>query len=314
MNGTWIDAVVRAVAVAPVVRAVVIDAKGSTPREIGAWMLISRVQCEGTIGGGALEYACVKRARAMLAEERSSLWQRAVESFHLGPELNQCCGGAVTILLEMFGADELVALHAHANRIGDWSTMHPLVTGEPITWVAAGEARFAALGVANAFVEALWPARTPLLLYGAGHVGRALMRALDGLPFVVTWCDSVRAREFADERIVEGDLPELAGQALGGAYHVVMTHSHSLDEEIVAAVLEAGTFGYVGLIGSATKEARFRQRLLKAGIDKATVAQMHCPIGLSGLVGKVPAVIAASIAADLLLRRQKQIDPGAAVQ
>jgi xanthine dehydrogenase accessory factor len=308
MSGSWIDAAVRTAEEGPVVRAVVIEAKGSTPREVGAWMLIARDWIDGTIGGGALEYACIARARGMLSEEHAASWRRAVEHFHLGPELNQCCGGAVTILLERFGGAEVAALEAGAQRGGNVSAVHPLESGRPIEFVLAAPAG------TDGFVEALGPVETRLMLYGAGHVGQALARALEGLPFAVTWCDADRESGPAAAGVVSGDLPVIAAAAPRGAFHLVMTHSHSLDEAIVAAVLQAGTFGYLGLIGSATKAARFRQRLLKAGIDPAQVAEMHCPIGLPGLAGKVPAVIAASVVADVLLRRQKLIDRVGAVQ
>jgi xanthine dehydrogenase accessory factor len=314
MSLTWIDAVVRAAGVGPVVRAVVIDAKGSTPREVGAWMLIGVDHLEGTIGGGALEHACVARARSMLADGAALPWHRVLAHFHLGPELNQCCGGAVMILLERFGPLEVAALGVSAEHHGEVSAIHSLAPGAAITF---GPGRATELGLqsgSDTFVEPLGDVLTPVIIYGAGHVGRALVRALDGLPFAVTWCDAVRAREMADLRIREGDLPAMARAAPHGAYHLVMTHSHTLDEAIVAAVLHAGSLSYLGLIGSATKAARFRQRLLKAGIEPCCVAQIHCPIGLPGLMGKAPAVIAASVAADLLLRRQKRIDPGTAVQ
>jgi xanthine dehydrogenase accessory factor len=314
MSGSWIDAVVRAVTVGPVVRALVIKAKGSTPREVGAWMLISREEVQGTIGGGALEYACIARAHGMLDNSDAAPWVRAVESFHLGPELNQCCGGAMTILLERFGPKEAAVLIAR-----DWvhnfrDVSHPLASGWPISFVTDEPLSPLSNREPLDYIEPLEIARTPLVLYGAGNVGRALARALEGLPFALTWYDAQRKRVLTDGRDVEAELSELAGMGASGSYHVVMTHSHALDEAIVTAVLQDGIFAYLGLIGSATKAARFRQRLLRSGLDPHKVAQMHCPIGLPGLAGKAPAVIAASVAADLLLRRQKQIDPVSAVQ
>jgi xanthine dehydrogenase accessory factor len=315
MSGSWIDVVARAAVLTPIVRAVVIDAKGSTPREAGAWMMIGRDHIEGTIGGGALEHACIARARDMLGDERTLLWRRATENFHLGPELNQCCGGAVTILLERFGSVEAAILKAGAT-IGDGLfAVHPLVSGQPIAFELIADAIAFPSERGRNFVEVVQAARTPLMLYGAGHVGRAVVLALGGLPFTVKWFDARRDGEpNKDAGFVTGDLPAFARAAPHSAFHVVMTHSHALDEEIVAAILETGNFGYLGLIGSATKGARFKQRLLKAGQDPAPVSRIHCPIGLPGLYGKTPPVIAASVAADLLLRRQKQIDPGTAVQ
>ena len=140
------------------------------------------------------------------------------------------------------------------------------------------------------------------------------MQVLDGLPFDVTWGD-VALERFPEQyprgvAVVAGDLPSIAATAAADAFHLVMTHSHSLDEEIVAAVLRRSAFGFLGLIGSKTKRARFRQRLLKSGLERNLVDRMECPIGLAGLAGKAPRVIAVSVAADLLLRRQRSLDCG----
>ncbi len=322
MSTRWIEAVVRAAAVSPVVRAVVIEAKGSTPREVGAWMLITGEGIEGTIGGGALEHACIERARSMLDASDITPWLRTVERFHLGPELNQCCGGAVVILLEVFGAMEAATLAATpANEAAG----RPLLSGVPIRFEAQTEAGLHARIEEGWWAEPVADQRVPLFVYGGGHVGRAVVRALDALPFAITWYDGGREGEPARlKRLTMGpgfrrddegsDVRGVAREAPQQAFHLVMTHSHALDEAIVAAILETDWFGYLGLIGSATKRARFRHRLMRAGMAETAVERIHCPIGLPGLVGKAPAVIAASVAADLLLRRQKQIDQGAVVQ
>ncbi len=307
MSANWVEAVVHAATTASVVRAVVIEARGSTPREVGAWMLISGDVSEGTIGGGALEHACMARAREMLASGDVAPWQRGIERFHLGPELNQCCGGSVTILLERFGAAEAAVLAAADD--GNAFAVRPVVTGAAVAFERAAVVGLQSRAGQDWYAEFIGEWHTPLFIYGAGHVGQALVRVLEGLPFTVTWLDGERDGQRDGEiRADECDTAARAGLAPPGAFHLVMTHSHALDEEIVSAVLGVGHFGYLGLIGSATKRARFRQRLLRAGMTETLVAHIHCPIGLPGVSGKAPAVIAASVTADLLLRRQKQID------
>ena len=156
-------------------------------------------------------------------------------------------------------------------------------------------------------VERFHDPRRPLWLFGAGHVGRALMLALAPLPFDVTWIDeregTFPAATPANVRPVRSAdaAGELAG-APDGAFVVVMTHSHALDLAIVHAALAAGRFGYVGLIGSAGKRARFVRRLREAGVAEARVATLVCPIGMSGIRSKHPAAIAAGVAAQLLER------------
>jgi xanthine dehydrogenase accessory factor len=155
----------------------------------------------------------------------------------------------------------------------------------------------------NAPVQALW-------LFGAGHVGRAMAHALAPLNFAMTWIDG-RAGQLpepalAGVRQLALAMPELAvDEAPPGAIFLVMTHSHPLDEAICEAVLRREDFSYLGLIGSKTKRARFVKRLADAGVSTASLERLICPIGLTEIRGKEPAAIAASVAADLLLRRER---------
>ena len=154
-------------------------------------------------------------------------------------------------------------------------------------------------------VERFCDLRRPVWLFGAGHVGRALMLALAPLPFDVTWIDE-RADAFpavtpANVRPLRSAGPaQEVVRAPGGALIVVMTHSHARDLAIVHAALAAGRFGYVGLIGSASKRARFARRLREAGVAEARIAALVCPIGLPAIRSKHPAAIAAGVAAQLL--------------
>ena len=159
----------------------------------------------------------------------------------------------------------------------------------------------------DTIVERFHDPRRPVWLFGAGHVGRALMLALAPLPFDVTWVDE-RADVFpaavpANVRPLHSTDP--AGdvaRAPDGSLIVVMTHSHARDLAVVHAALAAGRFGYVGLIGSASKRARFVRRLREAGVAQARIAELVCPIGLTAIASKHPAAIAASVAVQLLER------------
>ena len=165
-------------------------------------------------------------------------------------------------------------------------------------------------------VERFSDPRRPVWLFGAGHVGRALMLALAPLPFDVTWIDE-RADAFpaampANVRSVHSADPagEVA-RAPDGTLIVVMTHSHTRDLAIVHAALAAGRFGYVGLIGSASKRARFTRRLREAGVPEARIAKLVCPIGLPTIGSKHPAAIAAGVAVQLLERDEALVESAA---
>jgi xanthine dehydrogenase accessory factor len=238
--------------------------EGSTPREPGAWMLVFADGFEGTIGGGHLELDAIREARSLLAGQGAAFERRTT----LGPSLGQCCGGAMTLRFERVGAADAALLE-----------------------------------------ERLAPARVPLALFGGGHVGRVIVQALAPLPFAVTWIDS-RDEIFPTpvpdnvqcdhSNPVQAAVPGLAA----GTRVLVMSFSHAEDLDIVAACLkrlrERDDLPYVGLIGSATKWATFRHRLEARGFTAEELARITCPIGIPGIVGKQPEVIAASVAAQLL--------------
>lgn len=185
----------------------------------------------------------------------------------LGPSLGQCCGGALDL------------------------SFTPLALIDPTAWAAT-------------------PPRFDLQLYGAGHVGRAIVRLLAHIPCRVTWIDE-RDAEFPAEtlpghieiRCVDAVQAEVA-TARPGVFYLVLTHSHDLDLAISQAILQRGDFGWFGLIGSRTKRARFEHRLQALGIAKEAVQGMACPIGLQGIRGKEPEVIAVAVVAQLLLQAQ----------
>lgn len=243
----------------------VVKTAGSVPREAGTRMLVSASQAIGTIGGGHLELMAIENARTLLA--RVPDFEPVDRHYPLGPALGQCCGGAVTL-------------------------------------------RFARL---DARIARDWPAATPrfvLQLYGAGHVGRAIVRMLAGIPCEVQWIDE-RENEFpADvelpphiERVCVDPVEAEVEIAPAGACYLVLTHRHDLDMRIAEAILRRGDFGFLGLIGSQTKRARFRNRYAQRGIPAATLDRMTCPIGVPGIEGKEPDVIAVAVVAQLLQLR-----------
>jgi xanthine dehydrogenase accessory factor len=240
----------------------VLESRGSAPRHAGTRMLVSQREAVGTIGGGHLEMKAIEAARAMLAQGQAPFQRH----YPLGPALGQCCGGAVTL-----GFDWL-----DDASLGTWPEPPPMFH---------------------------------LQLYGAGHVGQAIARLLSTLDCRVEWIDE-REDQFPAaatftpcEHIRAVAVDAVEGEVAGappGAFYLVLTHSHDLDLRITEAILRRGDFGYFGLIGSATKRARFTHRLEDKGVAAETLARMTCPIGVEGIAGKEPEIIAVSVVAQLL--------------
>ncbi len=296
--------------------------RGSAPREAGARMIIGPdgAGFSGTIGGGELEWRVLGAARRALAEGVQSA---ALGRYSLGPELGQCCGGSVDVLSEVLVAEQLDAVRALATRekAGPFLTRGrmrrravdriPVEDGEGGTDASGTDAGLRldtrATDGQLEIIERFGARPQEVWLFGAGHVGRALMLALAPLPFAVTWIDE-RREAFPSilpgrVRTIETKNPpaELAA-APSHAAVVVMTHSHPLDLAIVHAALAAARFSYVGLIGSASKRTRFLHRLRSAGLPDDLSDALVCPIGLPQIGSKAPAAIAAGVAAQLLER------------
>ena len=287
---------------------------GSAPREPGARMIVTDDGLAGTIGGGQLEFEAIEHARISLREGSGF----GVRRYPLGPELGQCCGGVVHLIFEPFTPEdaafvEQCAREEYATRVVEW-------TNDAFTRRAPADEEAAKLegvrfqvdveGTSGRLVENIDDTRQPVWVFGAGHVGRALVKALAPLDFKIAWVDNRRG-EFPDPAadgvsVLSPSMPALmVDEAPAGAAYLVMTHSHALDQDICEAVLRRGDAGYLGLIGSDTKAARFRSRIKARGMAEDALAQLHCPIGLPGITGKEPEVIAASVAADLLQRFQQ---------
>jgi xanthine dehydrogenase accessory factor len=296
--------------------------EGSSPREAGVRMVVRPSGgFHGTIGGGTLEFAALEAANEALRKGRAPARRR---SLALGPELGQCCGGRVEWRVETFDKRDLDDLSALAIAEGGASATLSARLGPDgrvrrTLGSSVSERRLARLAD-QSWTEPLGVLARAIYLFGAGHVGRALALALAPLPFAVRWIDPRRdafpTHAPANVTLIHAPQPaaELAS-APDNALVVVFTHSHALDLEIVAEALRVERFGYVGLIGSATKRARFLSQMRAAGRTEVQLARLVCPIGVPGLESKDPAVIAASTAAQLLivsenLAREEDEAPG----
>ena len=303
-------------AASPAVLVTVAACAGSVPRGAGTRMVVAANALAGTIGGGHLELRAIDIGRTMLGDGRS----RHFERFALGPTLGQCCGGVVHLLFELADPAQMRLL---AGRRQHASWRLSCIDGEAAAMLFDEAGRQLAGGPAPAFepagatrlIEAhdrRWllakvdAPRAHVMLFGAGHVGTALASALSALPCTVSWVDE-RADMFpatppANVTVHASETPEaLVGAAPPGAWYLVMTHSHALDQRITQAILARPDVAWFGLIGSATKRAQFESRLRARGLDEARIAAMACPIGLPGISGKEPGVIAASVCAQLLM-------------
>ena len=315
MSGDWLNAAPGAPAVLVTVAAV----KGSVPREPGAKMLVRASDFDGTIGGGHLEHRALEIARAMLQSNEA----RRFERFPLGPSLGQCCGGVAWLAFERADPARLALLHAR-RHLDTWRLLALDGAVDAALFDAAGR-RLDGAPAAPRFdpgagvqvltdeggrrwlVDPVLAPRAHLVLFGAGHVGAAIVRALGPLPCRVTWVDE-RDAMFplelpANVTVDATDTPEAAVEnAAPGTSFLVMTHSHALDLRLCHAILSRPHDGrdWFGLIGSATKRSQFEARLRERGLDSTRLGAMVCPIGLPDVKGKAPAVIAASVAAQLL--------------
>lgn len=275
----------------PAALVTILATEGSAPRGPGARMVVTQTGLSGTIGGGALEHQAMAQARSILALEPGS-WR--VQDYPLGPLLGQCCGGRVRLMIERL--DEIpesdgpfaVTLRDKVCRVAGQD-------GERLN--ARGP-----LPVSGArFLEPAEADMLPVTMFGAGHVGRAIAARAPGLPLHFAWHDSrPEAAETAGVVLAdEAAMVACAGQAPEGAAVVILTHDHALDYRLTAAAL-GGRARFVGLIGSRTKRARFLSRLAADNVD---AARLTCPIGLPGISGKEPEVIAIATLAQLLALR-----------
>jgi xanthine dehydrogenase accessory factor len=299
-------------------------------------MIVTANGIRGSIGGGNLEFKASGKACELLAGQAAGYQEQEV--YGLGPALNQCCGGAVTLLFEVYGVgvpDWLDALLT-ARRSGEAGVLVSNVDGVAshkqiiIPGKAADDSMPAGViqavqellqtrpgdgtegcvisvksGEQTWWLEPLADKARHVMLFGAGHVGQAVAKTLVPLPFRISWIDG-REGLFPPGlplsfETVHSDNPAAeVARAEAGSIFVVMTHSHQLDEDICLQVLQRGDFAWLGVIGSDTKRRRFVHRLERRGIGPVQLERLVCPIGLSSIRGKQPATIALSLAAQLM--------------
>jgi xanthine dehydrogenase accessory factor len=236
--------------------------------------------------------------------------------------MGQCCGGVVRLLLECFSAAERPVLRELAALPGPVVLAHPLAGGVPLVCAAppaspatsptAADGKIV-LGLSadkTHFLACRDLPRRPAFVSGAGHIGRALVGILASLDLDVHWID-IRPNRFPAvipdgvRRVIAADPSMIAGHAPPDAIHLVITHNHALDQAICYKLLAGDGFARLGLIGSATKSARFRQRLTRAGISRDRLDRLVCPIGIPAITGKQPARVALSIAARVAIWQQE---------
>ncbi|MEI9886458.1 MAG: xanthine dehydrogenase accessory protein XdhC [Rhizomicrobium sp.] len=324
MSAWWRAALERAASGEAAALVTVCSVAGSAPREAGTRMLVWNGGQDGTVGGGNLEFTLVDQGRKLIASGAAHRFQ----CYPLGPLLGQCCGGRVGILLERIDAAStgwLTAV-AEAEDAGHPYAIHSILSeggiarrivdlrgvaeipgetvrlsgpdGRPIDTVSRIDPKGLTV------VERVDP-RPLLLMFGAGHVGRALAPLVATLPFRLRWFDN--REEFAAPGVtIADDLVANAQAAPPGALYLVFTQSHAVDYDLTRAILARDDFLYCGLIGSATKRARFEKRLVADGIPPARLARLICPIGNIGLASKAPEVLAIAVAAELLLTVQSR--------
>ncbi|MFM8701226.1 MAG: xanthine dehydrogenase accessory protein XdhC, partial [Hyphomicrobiales bacterium] len=295
----------------------IVSTRGSAPREPGARMIVRPDgSFTGTIGGGKLEYQIISETRMKLAAELP-VW--SLRHYALGPEFGQCCGGQVTVLIEVFETPDLGWIFQfEATEFAYGFRCEAYLKGQAYLprRIRQSGIFYSALPVLrkeDMIIENFYCIPRFLILFGAGHVGRALVMALAALPFRVIWVDQ-RADAFPSllpanvfSKVTDDYHGELA-RAPERSYVLVMTHSHSLDLGIITSALTMDKFDFVGLIGSETKRARFINRMKAANVSQDQIAKLVCPIGVPGIRGKQPAVIAASVAAQLLQVHEKQTE------
>lgn len=333
----WIDELCDlSAADEPAVLVTVAGIKGSAPREVGAKMIVTPRETIGTIGGGQLEYQCTRVAVGLLGDE-----QMLLRSFPLGAAMGQCCGGVVEILFEPLGTGmpawlrDLRTLHGQrepavvTTRISRTAPGKFVVTADEVfgvpdsdtlpRMVAHARDLLRVHGKAERHVQEFYePVVVPglnIAVFGAGHVGTAVVATLAGLDCNIRWVDSRRnvfRQVPANVRAIEAEQPALEVAAMPPAsFYLVMTHSHAMDFEICDRILKRGDASYCGLIGSRSKRRRFEKRFRQQGMTEARIAELVCPIGVAGISGKKPAEIAVAAAAEILKLHEQSAAAGA---
>jgi xanthine dehydrogenase accessory factor len=302
----------------------VLAVRGSSPREAGAKMIVTGSDCIGSIGGGQLEYQCAAIAVDMLGQSGVAVSRK----FVLGASLGQCCGGVVEVLFEPVNngvprwLDELCKADTQRQNVVLATSLSGNPTYKAVIQSPESPAVFqlsgkvlktaqellsdggVAIVVDDVFLEIVAAPDLNIAVFGAGHVGSAVVATLAGLDARIRWIDS-RNDVFSEVprsvQVVCAESPALEVEAMpASGFYLVMTHSHKLDLEICAAILARNDASYCGLIGSVSKRRRFEKQLLQLGFEQAIIDTLVCPIGVDGVHGKKPAEIAIATAAEVL--------------
>jgi xanthine dehydrogenase accessory factor len=331
----WIHQLLDALANEDIAMLVTVAAtRGSTPREAGARMIVTRGALRGTIGGGHLEFEAVRIAREALSSPSRRPW---LVRFPLAARLGQCCGGVATLMFQPVHAHDawptLLARQSAASN--DASIAVPVANdahhGEDAgaLWLSGADAA----ALPDAVRQSTMTAKAPMLIdtagatwyvervtsgdfrvviFGNGHVGRALVQVLGTLACEITWVDA-REHDFpaivpANTTVIASDAPEDVVDATApGSYCLVMTHSHALDFELTHRLLARGDFRYLGLIGSTSKRAQFERRLRARDVPADALKRITCPIGSRAISSKEPGAIAISVATEILQLREAAV-------
>lgn len=352
----------------------VVEVIGSSPREVGAQMLVSENNVSGTIGGGTMEHSAIKYARSELQRQSKGLESQCqkgamLASVLLNPKNDQCCGGKVELMYECQQAGQLSALEELLASLqaqqkcyyeltlaayqGGRQPIKLIVTIDQVTAFCGGKhftvysstpntEQFDLILAATANTsillaqhrlyqnnraaflhrtvdENIWvgqchgPIDFNITLYGAGHVGKALVHILSAHSCHIRWIDS-REDVFPDVHypnveIIHDPTPSrTVSDAPQNSYFLVMTHSHTLDFDLCDHILAREDVAYLGLIGSAGKAQRFSNQFKRRGLTQEELAPLICPIGIQGIKSKTASAIAISIAAQLVSLHQSDVE------
>lgn len=299
--------------------------RGSAPREVGAKMIVTENETLGTIGGGQLEYQCTRLAFEMLGNDETP----SLRKFPLGSSMGQCCGGVVDILFEPIAIglptwlQDLRALHGQrepavmATHV-EGDKLKCVITADNVFGAAADDVGIDIIGRArygldtgriahrsdNWLLELVIGSDLNIAVFGAGHVGTAVVQTMSSLDCNIRWIDSRRnmfRHTPANVRAIETPDPSLEVAAMPpGSCFLVMTHSHAIDFDICDRILQRRDAAYCGLIGSVSKRRRFEKRYRAQGMPDELIETLVCPIGVAGISGKKPAEIAVSASAEVL--------------
>jgi len=299
--------------------------RGSAPREVGAKMIVTEHETIGSIGGGQLEYQCTHMACDMLGDDETP----ELRKFPLGTAMGQCCGGVVDILFEPIANGlpgwlrDLRALHGQreaavvCTHLGD-EYLKCVITADNAFGTAVenvgnkviAKARYGldtgrvAHRSDDWFLELVVGSDFDIAVFGAGHVGSAVVQSLAALDCNIRWIDNRRnifRQAPANVRTIESPDPALEVAAMpANSCFLVMTHSHAFDFDICDRILQRNDAAYCGLIGSRSKRRRFEKRFREQGMASEIIAELVCPIGVDGISGKKPAEIAIAASAEVL--------------